>query len=215
MKALLLLCGILIVGAPARATPDGVTLVGGGLSGTWTLFHDPSPSPTCGIGWDASLGEGEFYHSEDADPAEPCRSRWLVHCSADSMSYRGAWSSDDPTDFLWNFSFVQLEVSVSLVFDGPARIFVASESRGVLQADSHLVLVSPHGGPAEPLLGPTPGGVAALDVPAGAYDITLGIDVIEHHTHYPYAANLRVWWEVDPGVPTRTATWAGVKALYR
>ncbi len=200
---------------PEISTPAGTLFHGGEVNGSWTVFVDSSPSPYCGLEWNASLAAGEVYHHTSLREDEPCRSAWSIDCTGDSLSYRGSWITDDPTAYHWNFAFVDLSVSARLEFAVSTRVFAVSTSTGVLEGDSHQVVITPAGGLDQILLGPSPGAAAEVELRAGIYTITIAVAVTEHHTHHEYGASLVVWWEDGTGVPVRPSTWSGVKALYR
>ena len=214
MTVSMLLMSFLCTAVSAHASEPLV--LEGEVSGVWELFVDSSPAPVCGVGpWDAVLGEGEDFSFSGSLDEEPCISWWQVHCSGDSLGYRGLWKTDDPTNYRWNFSFARCEISLQLSFPEAVRLYATSESEGVLELDSHRVAITPAEGDEVVLLGPEPGASVEYDLAPGMYTIDFLVDVREHHTHYDYLASLQVWWEDQSGVPQHSTSWAGIKALYR
>lgn len=197
--------------------PDSTSLLlDGEVDGGFELFVDSSPSPYCVSGpWSAQLQQDDSFSFSGGYDEEPCITSWQVHCSSDSLGIRGSWTTDDPTAYFWNFCFLDCEISARIAFLDDFTLYALSESEGVLESDSHRVAITPENGGEVVLLGPQPGGVAEVDLAAGTYTISLLLDVVEHHTHYDYRANLQVWWENHSGVQQEPSSWAHVKALYR
>lgn len=221
-KTSLLLAGLMVLAVAALAedtrqpkSPAAVFL-GGEVYASWSIVGDSAPSPACHFHWEASPAAGEDYHNSAVFTEEPCLSAWEVHCDRDSLSYRGSWRTEnDPTDYSWNFTTIDLEITAWIAFTDAVRLYAASDSKGVLEADTHLVVIKPDGGEGQILLGPDPGGSVKTSLEPGIYSITLIVDVTEHHTHYDYLAGLRVWWEDAGGVSVQPETWSGIKARYR
>ncbi len=209
------LLNLLLVLWASSALAQSPTLIEGHVEGYWWLFGDPSPTPACLWEADTPLTAGEFFLEDIRYEDYPCTSAWSLHCSADSLGYRGSWTTDDPTHPNWHRVDVEYHITTMISFPAPTRLYVTSESTGVLTEDSHLVTIIAAGGEETVLLGPAPGGQMEVALPAGIYTINLDVTVLERHTHYDYLADLQVWWEVDPGVGVSQRPWGAVKAVYR
>lgn len=201
--------------ASVSALAQSPTLIEGHVDGYWWLFCDPSPTPFCIIQGDTPLVEGESFQEDIQYDEEPCLSSWAFHCSADSLGYRGSWTTEDPTHTRWHIVMLEYNITAKVSFPTAVRLFVSSESSGVLTEDSHLVKITPANEDEVVLLGPIPGGLVEADLPAGVYTINLAVDVKERTTHYDYFADLQVWWEADPGVGVSRRAWGAVKSMYR
>jgi hypothetical protein len=216
-KSFLLAVTLLATAAPAFAWDGTEVLEADGYITRWVTYRS---TPTPGYcDWRPDSPPVLGFEATNADGAGnlPCDDPWYVHCSSDSLVYRGAWTPHSASPI----SSTNYESTLTCTVNVTAEtgMFCTRSSAGNLDVDSHRLFLEHPGGEVVNIFeeGVGPDDVQLVLNP-GTYDVTVIVfanQSLPGGTYDSYAGHVAVVWDDPATVAVEPVSWSSVKAIFR
>ena len=218
IRSIILIIAIIVTALPALAWDGVESELAGGYITRWFTYRS-SPTPRY-CDWRTPDPAGPVLQATNADGVgnNDCADQWLVHCSGDSLVYRGHWPQLDGS--LVYTSHYESVLACSVNITRQTRLAASRSVAGSLTGDIHAVTIDyPDGSsvqifPAGP--GPEP---VELILDPGQYQISIVVDAYQSakvgDTIDPYEGFIILIWQDPESVAVESTSWGSMKALFR
>lgn len=218
IRSIFLIFIIIITAVPMLAW-DGVEPVDSSGYITRWFTYTSSPTPRY-CDWRTADPAGPALQATNADGVgnNGCADQWLVHCSGDSLVYRGHWPQMDGS--LVYTSHYESVLACSVNITKRTRLSASRLVTGNLTSDIHAVDIEYPDG-SSTFLFPAGSGPdqAELILDPGLYQVLFTVDAYQSVQVLddidPYEGFIILIWQDPNSVAVESMSWGSMKAIFR
>jgi len=218
IRSIFLISTIIATALPALAW-DGVESVEAGGYITRWFTYTSSPTPRY-CDWRTVDPANPVLHATNADGVgnNGCVDQWLVHCSGDSLVYRGHWPQIDGS--LVYTSHYESVLTCSVNITKQTRLSASRSVVGNLTSDIHAVIIEYPDGSIVPIFSADSGpDQAELILEAGLYQVLIIVDAYQSAKIWDFIDSYRGFiiliWQDPARVAIESMNWGSMKATFR
>ncbi len=217
-RLIFLIFSIIVTAVPALAWDGVESEVAGGYLTRW-FTNTSSPTPRY-CDWRTPDPAGPALQATNTDGVgnNGCADQWLVHCSGDSLVYRGQWPQLDGS--LVYTSHYESVLACSVNISKQTRLSASRAVTGSLTGDIHAVTIDyPDGSSVQVFPAGSGPDQAELVLDPGLYQVSIVVDAYqsakEWETIDPYEGFIILIWQDPESVALESMSWGSMKAIFR